>query len=117
VKLPLVQHHQPAIYCNASYGPTFGAGSDLRVANCADMELLYRASRRGRYAATYGPTFGGGHQHDLHVANSANINNNSYTNFGHTYQLPPGQSAAQTFFTGGRHFQADEVAVYQVQLQ
>ena len=73
--------------------------------------------RSGRYAATYGPTFGGGRQHDLHVANSANINNTSYTNFGHTYQLPPGKSAAQTFFTGGRHFQADEVAVYQVQLQ
>jgi hypothetical protein len=35
---------------------------------------------------------------------------------GHTYQLPPGQSA-QTFFTGSLHFQAAEVEVYQVQLQ
>jgi hypothetical protein len=78
-KLPLVQHHQYAIQCNASYGPTFGEG------------------------------------HDLHVANCANGNTSSYTNL-HTYQLPPGQSA-QAFFTGGRHFQAAEVEVYQVQLQ
>ena len=80
VKLPLVQPNHPnAIQCNASYGPTFGAG------------------------------------HDLHVANCANGNTSSYTNL-HTYQLPPGQSA-QAFFTGGRHFQAAEVEVYQVQLQ
>ena len=96
VKLPLVlppheksQHNAPhaltgnhpkAIVCNASHGPIFGGGHDLRVANCA------------------------------------NSTTNSHTNLGHTYQLPPGQSA-QTFFTGSRHFQAAEVEVYQVQLQ
>ena len=62
----------------------------------------------------HGPTFGNGH--DLHVANCANGSTSSPTNLGHTYQLPPGQSA-QTFFTGSLHFQAAEVEVYQVQLQ
>ena len=80
VKLPLVQDHENAMYCNASYGPTFGSG------------------------------------HDIHVADDANGNTNSYTNLGHTYQLPAGQSA-ETFFTGARNFQAAEVEVYQVQLQ
>ena len=78
VKLPLVQNHQTAILCSASYGPTFGGG------------------------------------HDLHVANCANSSTSSCTNLGHTYQLPPGQSA-QTFFTGSHKFQAVEVEVYQVQ--
>jgi hypothetical protein len=80
VKLPLVQNHQNAIYCAASYGPIFGGANDLQVANCA------------------------------------NSSTSSYTNLGHTYQLPPGQSA-QTFFTGSHNFQAVEVEVYQVQLQ
>jgi hypothetical protein len=66
------------------------------------------------YNESSGPTFGGGH--DLHVATCANSNTSSSTNLGSTYQLPPGQSA-QSFFTGGRHFQAAEVEVYQVQLQ
>ena len=79
VKLPLFQNHQNAMYCVASYGPTFGGG------------------------------------HDIHVADGANGNTNSYTNL-HAYQLPAGQSA-QTFFTGAHNFQAAEVEVYQVQLQ
>ena len=63
--------------------------------------------------ASHGPIFGGGN--DLHVANCANSNTRSYTHsLGHTYQLPPGQSA-QTFFTGSHNFQAVEVEVYQVQ--
>jgi hypothetical protein len=36
VKLPLVQNHQNAVFCYASYGPTFGGGHDLYVANCAN---------------------------------------------------------------------------------
>ena len=80
VKLPLFQNHQHAIYCGSSYGPTFGGGHDLYVANCAKSTT------------------------------------SSYTTLGHTYQLPPGQSA-QTFFTGSHTFQAAEVEVYQVQLQ
>ena len=65
-------------------------------------------------SASSGPSFGGGR--DIYVADGANGNTNSYTNLGHTYQLPAGQSA-ETFFTGARNFQAAEVEVYQVQLQ
>jgi hypothetical protein len=61
--------------------------------------------------ASCGPTFGSGH--DLHIASCANSITGSYTNLGHTYQLPPGQSA-KTFFTGGQNFEAAEVEVYQV---
>ena len=36
VKLPLVQNHQHAMYCGASYGPSFGHGRDMHVADGAN---------------------------------------------------------------------------------
>ena len=36
VKLQLVQDHECAMYCDASYGPTFGSGHDIHVADGAD---------------------------------------------------------------------------------
>jgi hypothetical protein len=36
VKLPRVHNHQYAIIGHPSYGPTFGGGHDLHVANCAN---------------------------------------------------------------------------------
>ena len=60
---------------------------------------------------SYGPTFGQGH--DIHVCSNANSSSGSYTNLGHTYHLPDGQSST-TFFTGQRHFQAAEVRVFSV---
>ena len=48
----------------------------------------------------YGPSFGGGC--DLHISNNANTNGLSYSNLGHTYQLPTGQQS--TFFTGAENF-------------
>ena len=38
--------------------------------------------------SSYGPTFGRGH--DIYIADNAGSSNNSYTNLGHTYHLPPG---------------------------
>ena len=35
VKLPLVQDHGHGIYCNDAYGPTFGGGHDIHVADNA----------------------------------------------------------------------------------
>ena len=110
MKLPLFENHQCAIYCGASYGPTFG-GNRLII---RPKGIIRPKMRHHTAEASYGPNFGGGH--DLYVANCANSSTSSHTNLGHTYQLPPGQSA-QTFFTGSRHFQAAEVEVYQVQLQ
>ena len=48
----------------------------------------------------YGPSFGGGC--DLYISNNANTNGLSYSNLGHTYQLPTGQQS--TFFTGAENF-------------
>ena len=46
-----------------------------------------------RYSG-YGPTFGA--SWDLHIVNNAGSNNNSYTNFGHNYNLPLGYTYYQT---------------------
>ena len=41
-KMPLIQNHQHAIYCNSSYGPLFGAGHDLQIsANANDSTSSY----------------------------------------------------------------------------
>ena len=57
---------------------------------------------------SYGPTFGGGH--DLHVSTNANISGASYSDLGHTYQLPAGQQSA--FFTGARNFYVTDYEVF-----
>ena len=57
---------------------------------------------------SYGPTFGGGH--DLHISNNANISGASYSDLGHTYQLPAGQQSA--FFTGARNFYVTDYEVF-----
>ena len=58
--------------------------------------------------SSYGPTFGGGH--DLHVSNNANTDGASYSNLGHTYQLPAGQHNA--FFTGDGNFNVTDYEVF-----
>ena len=35
-KLPLVKHHEYAMYCDSSLGPTFGGGHDLHTGENAD---------------------------------------------------------------------------------
>ena len=60
--------------------------------------------------STYGPTFGGGH--DLYIASDANNNNTSNSNFGHTYELPPGQT--NTFLIGSKNFKVLEIEVFQI---
>ena len=56
----------------------------------------------------YGPSFGGGH--DLHISTNANSSGSSYSNLGHTYQLPTGQQ--NTFFTGARNFNVTDYEVF-----
>ena len=56
----------------------------------------------------YGPTFGGGC--DLHITNNANTSGSSYSNLGHTYQLPTGQQS--TFLTGARDFHVTDYEVF-----
>ncbi len=66
---------------------------------------LFSADNKERYATkssgyslydhtSYGPTFG--HGHDIHVANVANANLNSYSAMGTGYDLPLGVAAGTT---------------------
>lgn len=61
----------------------------------------------------YGPTFGG--NHDLHIADMANMNTNSYANIGASYHSPEIQNG-QTFLCGSYKFQVAEIEVFQVAL-
>ena len=36
-KMPLVKNQQHSIYCDSSYGPTFGGGHDLHISNNANI--------------------------------------------------------------------------------
>jgi len=57
-----------------------------------------------------GPTFGGGHQ--IKIADNANSNTNSYTNFGSYYSVPSGVQDKSTILAGAYHFAPDEVEVF-----
>jgi len=59
---------------------------------------------------SYGPTFGGGH--DMHIADNANSNTNSHTNFGSSYPVPSGVQDRTTILAGTMHFSPDEMEVF-----
>jgi len=60
----------------------------------------------------YGPTFGNGW--DIYIANNANSNTNSYSDFGesNTYSVPSGVQDQYTILAGTRNFTPDEVEVF-----
>ncbi|XP_044169427.1 uncharacterized protein LOC114951006 [Acropora millepora] len=58
--------------------------------------------------ANYGPTFGG---HDLYIADSANMNSNSYGSLGHTYTVPSGVRGDR-FLTANLHFRANAIETF-----
>jgi len=60
----------------------------------------------------YGPTFGGGH--DIYIANNANSNTNSHSDFGEysIYSVPSGVQDHHTILAGSRNFTPDEVEVF-----
>jgi len=65
----------------------------------------------------YGPTFGGGH--DFYISDQSNLNINSYSNLGHSYQLPftnfsYGSTEANSFLAGSYNFQTLEIEVYSI---
>ena len=66
--------------------------------------------------SSYGPTFGGGH--DINVRDSSNTNENSYSNFGYSYQLPKnitsGSVEAQSYLAGSYRWKTTEIEVFQV---
>ena len=58
--------------------------------------------------SSYGPTFG--RWHDIHIANNANSNTDSYTYFGHSYLVPAG--VQKTILAGTYKFTPGEVEVF-----
>lgn len=62
---------------------------------------------------TYGPTFGRGN--DFMISDSSNVNSNSYSNLGHSYEFSlytAGTSSAQSFLAGAYQFKVNELEVY-----
>ena len=65
VKLPQYRHQQYAIYMNPSYGPTFGAGHDIRIYNQAssnthcysDLGNTYSPPSGHSHSSTFARTF------------------------------------------------------------
>ena len=61
---------------------------------------------------SFGPTFGAGF--DIYIANNANSNSNSYSDFGQSnyYSVPSGVQDQYTILAGTRNFTPDEVEVF-----
>jgi len=60
--------------------------------------------------STIGPTFGGAG--DIYIADNANSNTRSYTNFGSSYSVPSGVQDRKTILAGSWKFTPDEVEVF-----
>ena len=59
--------------------------------------------------SSYGAYFGNG---DIYIADNANSNNNSFTDFGNSYSVPSGVQDKYTILAGTYHFSPDEVKVF-----
>ena len=57
----------------------------------------------------FGPSFGG--QHDLHIADNANMNSYSYEKLGYAYTVPSG-IPGDPFLTGNTYFRANEIEIF-----
>eukprot|EP01044_Picomonas_judraskeda_P011547 COSAG03_NODE_1583_length_3839_cov_3.446791_1_plen_261_part_00 len=80
----------------------------------------HRNAGRAVYDPANGaPTFGGGH--DLHIADSANANTNSYANLGRCYDPPSGgvygEPSANAYMAGTQSFKVADYEVFRVVAQ
>ena len=74
------------------------------------MPLLIESHEHAIFCKSdYGPTFGA--RHDLHISGNANINYDSHTILGCSYQCPTGQNA-KTFLVGEKHFIVTDYEVF-----
>ena len=80
----------------------------------APFKSMVKQDSRSSFAiysgSSYGPAFGSGY--DILIADSANQNTNSYTNFAHYYSLPNGVTDRLTILAGTYAFSLDEVEVF-----
>ena len=56
-----------------------------------------------------GPSFGAGY--DLYIANRVNVNSESYSNLGNSYECPP-DTNCETFLAGQKYFVVTELEVF-----
>ena len=80
----------------------------------APFKSMVKQDGQSTYAiyggSSYGPIFG--RDGDIYIADNANQNNYSYTNFGVSYSLPNGVTDGFTILAGTRYFSPDEVEVF-----
>jgi len=106
-----------------SSGPSsivnYGSTSNAFIFSLRDKEGLapFKSMVKKPTYAIYrnsgqGPTFG--HGNDIYIANNANSNTNSYTDFGqfNDYSVPSGVQDQFTILAGTRYFSPDEVEVF-----
>ena len=80
----------------------------------APFKSMVKQNNLSSYAihggSSHGPFFGRGF--DIYIADNANQNINSHTNFGNSYSPPNGVTDRLTILAGTRLFSPDEVEVF-----
>ncbi|XP_078384110.1 uncharacterized protein LOC144666576 [Oculina patagonica] len=104
------------------HGGKYGATTKAFIFSLRNHEGLgpFKSTARhpGRHAIGrfpgFGPTFG--HGHYIYIADNANSNNKSYTNFSYhkDYHVPSAAKDCKTVLAGTYHFTPDEVEVFYV---
>ena len=104
-------------YCSLESSGYYGSTSNafiFSLRNKEGLEPFKSMVRKPSYAiewtSVYGPTFGGGL--DIHIASNANINQDSYTRFGHSYSVPSGVRGSDTILAGTEYFTPDDWEVF-----
>ena len=73
--MPLVKNQQYAIYCDSSYGPTFGDGHDLHISNDANTSSFSESNLGYSYQLPTG-------QQSTFFTGAKNFNVTDYEVFG-----------------------------------
>ena len=73
--MPLVKNKQHAIYCDSSYGPTFGPGHDLHISNDANTTSFSESNLAYSYQLPTG-------QQSTFFTGAKNFNVTDYEVFG-----------------------------------
>eukprot|EP00471_Norrisiella_sphaerica_P003813 CAMPEP_0184478388 /NCGR_PEP_ID=MMETSP0113_2-20130426/434_1 /TAXON_ID=91329 /ORGANISM="Norrisiella sphaerica, Strain BC52" /LENGTH=349 /DNA_ID=CAMNT_0026856163 /DNA_START=480 /DNA_END=1526 /DNA_ORIENTATION=- len=100
---------------NSSYSAVKSCLFSLRSQRCDPCLILPQSpngSNNVYNSSGHLPTFGGGH--DLYLSNQCNTTQNSYSNLGHSYQVPSGTSGhdKHLLLAGSKNFKVNEVEVW-----
>lgn len=111
-----------SLSCPLEHGGKYGATTKAFIFSLRNHEGLgpfkSKARHPGRHSIGrfpgFGPTFG--HGHDIYIADNANSNTNSYTNFGQhdDFPVPSAVQNRKTVLAGTSYFTPDEVEVFYI---